>query len=160
MADGLRADSLSGGEHTATSGSAGRRARPLMEPLMIFSLEGEIESLREEQPWAEGDRNSRPLASEPDFRVLLATLRAGASLDEVDGGSRASMQLVDGRAELRAHGRRIELRAGEVAVVDAGQPWLLTAVVDCAVLLTLAWPGTHRADRPERARTRGLTTPA
>jgi hypothetical protein len=37
-----------------------------------------------------------------------------------------------------------------VAVVDAGRPWLLTAVADCAVLLMLAWPGTHSADRPDR----------
>ncbi len=107
---------------------------------MIFSLDNEVESLREEEPWLQGDRNSRTLARELDFKVLLSTLRAGASLDEQGGDARASIQLVDGEAELHAHGRRIELRRGEVAIVDAGAPWLLTATRDCALLLTLAWP--------------------
>lgn len=111
-----------------------------MEPLMIFALDNEVESLHEEEPWLQGDRNSRALARELDFRVLLATLRAGASLDEQGGDVRASIQLVDGEAELHAHGRRVELRRGEVAVVDAGAPWLLTATRDCALLLTLAAP--------------------
>jgi len=34
----------------------------------------------------------------------------------------------------------LRLRPSEVAVVDRGQPWLLHAESDCAVLLTLAWP--------------------
>jgi hypothetical protein len=30
--------------------------------------------------------------------------------------------------------------AGDVAVIDAGRPWLLGATSDSAVLMTLAWP--------------------
>jgi quercetin dioxygenase-like cupin family protein len=137
-------------DHEATSGSDDRRARRMMEPLMLFSVDNEVESLREEQPWIEGDRNSRTLAKEVDFRVLLSTLRSGASLDEADGDARASIEMIDGEAELRAHGRRVELRAGEVAVVDAGQPWALTATRDCALLLTLAWPRERQEDAGER----------
>lgn len=127
-------------ERENTSGSSERRTQSLMEPLMVFSLDNEVDSLRDEPPWLDGDRNSRTLAREADFRVLLSTLRAGASLDETDGNARASMHIVDGQARLLVRGRRIELHAGEVAVVDAGQPWVLTAVRDCALLLTLAWP--------------------
>lgn len=130
-----------------TSGSDTRESRPMMEPLMVFSLGDEIEALRSESPWNERDRNSRMLAKEVDFRVLLTVLRAGARLDEQDGDARASMQLLEGRAVLRLAGgsnaggdEEAELDPGDVATVDAGRPWELEARTDCALLLTLAWP--------------------
>jgi quercetin dioxygenase-like cupin family protein len=123
-----------------TSGTDSRGARPLMEGLMVFGLADEIRALRGESPYADGDRNSVTLAKEVDFRVLLSALRSGATLDEEDGDARASLQLIEGSATLRAGDEDVELAAGDIAVVDAGRPWFLTATSDCALLLTLAWP--------------------
>jgi quercetin dioxygenase-like cupin family protein len=124
----------------STSGTESRDARPLMEGLMIFGLRGEIEALRAEQPYQDGDRNAATLAKEVDFRVLLSVLRAGATIDEQDGDARASIHVLEGRASLRMEGEASDLEASDIAVVDAGRPWFLTAGSDCAVLLTLAWP--------------------
>jgi quercetin dioxygenase-like cupin family protein len=124
----------------STSGTESRGARPLMEGLMVFGLRAEIDGLRSEAPYTEGDRNAATLAKEVDFRLLLSVLRSGASLDEEDGDARASIQVLDGRAALRMEGETSELAEGDVAVIDAGRPWFLTAQTDCAVLLTLAWP--------------------
>jgi quercetin dioxygenase-like cupin family protein len=124
----------------STSGTESRDARPLMEGLMIFGLRDEIEGLRAEAPYAEGDRNAATLAKEVDFRVLLSVLRSGATLDEQDGDARASLQLIEGEATLRGDGEDSQMTAGDIAVIDAGRPWFLTAQSDCAVLLTLAWP--------------------
>ena len=66
----------------ATSGTDTRGSRPLMEDLMVFSLPAEIDALREEDEYKNGDRNSATLAKEVDFRVLLSVLRRGATLDE------------------------------------------------------------------------------
>lgn len=130
-----------------TSGSDSRGSRPMMEPLMVFTLGDEIERLRSEGPWTDGDRNSRMLAKDVDFRVLLSVLREGARLDEQDGDARASIHLLTGRAVLRLGGGSVldgteeaELAAGDVATVDAGRPWELRATAECALLLTLAWP--------------------
>ena len=124
----------------STSGTDEREARPMMERLLVYSLFDEISRLREEDPWQNGDRNSRTLAKEVDFRVMLSLLRDGAILHEQDGDARASLHLLEGRAALSLDADQAELEAGEVAVVDAGQPWRLTAHGECAVLLTLAWP--------------------
>lgn len=124
-----------------TSGTESRGARPLMEGLMIFGLGDEIAGLRAEDPYLDGDRNSVTLAKEVDFRVLLSALHTGATLDEQDGDARASLHILDGEAALRiGDGEAAQLSAGDIAVVDAGRPWSLTARSDCAVLLTLAWP--------------------
>lgn len=124
----------------ATSGTESRGSRELMEGLMVFGLHTEIEALRGEGPYQDGDRNSVTLAKEVDFRVLLSALRSGASLDEQDGDARASLQLLEGSARLRVGEQETEMAETDIAVIDAGRPWSLTATSDCALLLTLAWP--------------------
>lgn len=131
---------MTGSPYGSTSGTDERESRPLMERLMVFSLRDEIERLRSEEQWQSGDRNSRMLAKDVDFRVLLSVLRGGASIEEEDGDARVSLQVLDGRASLQLEGSEAELEAMEVAVVDAGQRWQLRAETDSALLLTLAWP--------------------
>lgn len=131
---------MTSGTYGTTSGTGTRDARPLMADMMVFSLQAEIDALREERPYAEGDRNSATLAKEVDFRVMLTVLRAQATLDEEDGDARASIHLIDGTAVLTVEGVDAELSAMDVAVIDAGKPWALRATSSCALLLTLAWP--------------------
>src|SRR3954453_15253624 len=135
----MRTD-MSSGSYGSTSGTDARGSRPLIEDLMVFSLSAEVESLREEDQYRNGDRNSATLAKEVDFRVLLSVLRPGATLDEQDGDARASLQLLDGSATLAVDGQESDLDAADVAVIDSGRPWLFRATSECALLLTLAWP--------------------
>jgi mannose-6-phosphate isomerase-like protein (cupin superfamily) len=107
---------------------------------MVFSLPAEIDALREEGQYKEGNRNSATLAKEVDFRVLLTVLRSGATLDEQDGDARASLHLLEGRAVLSVESEESDLSENDIAVIDAGRPWTLRATSDCALLLTLAWP--------------------
>lgn len=128
----------------STTGSDERAGRALMEDLMSFDLATEAAGLREEEQYTSGDRNSRTLAKDVDFRVLLSVLRPGAELDEQDGDARASIHVLEGRAVLRVQDEQADLKAWQVAVVDAGHPWTLRASSDCTVLLTLAWPRGRR----------------
>lgn len=123
-----------------TSGSDSRDARPLMDRVMAFSLRDEMDTLRSEDQWQDGDRNSRTLAKDVDFRVLLTVLHDGATIDEQDGDARCSVQLLEGEAELTVEGQTTKIAAGGLAVIDAAQRWDLRAKGDCAVLVTLAWP--------------------
>lgn len=124
----------------STSGTDQRAGRPLMERLMVFDPSEEILVLRGEAQWSDGDRNSRTLAKEVDFRVVLSVLHDGAELDEQHGDARASLQLLEGGAKLTVGRDETHLDAGQLAVIDAGEAWTLRADGDCAVLLTLAWP--------------------
>lgn len=136
-----------GGAYGSTSGSDDREPRPMIEPLMLFDVATEIERLRAEEQWAEGDRASKMLAKDVDFRVLLSVMRVGARLTEEDGDARVSIQMLDGGARLDVGRDEHKLPPGALAVVNAGTPWALTASGDCAVLLTLAWP--REKARPE-----------
>ena len=133
------------GSYGSPGGSDTRRPRTMIEPLMRFSLEVEADSLRLEPEYREGDRNSRTLAKETDLRVMLTVLREGAALDEQDGDARTTVQVIDGTATIEIDGAEAHLQPAEVAVIDRGEPWIIRADSDCALLLTIAWP-------PEKAR--------
>ena len=125
---------------TATSGSDERESRPLMDRLLVFSLVEEIQSLRNEPQWEENEVNSRTLAKADDFRTVISVMHTGAALDERQGDARTSIHVVEGSAELTVDEGTRALSTGDLAVVDAGFPWTLRAMRDCAVLLTIAWP--------------------
>ncbi len=130
-----------------TSGSPVREGRPLMEPLLVFDLPGEIARLRGEPTFEGKDRNSMTLAKESDFRVLLTVLRPGATIDEQDGEGRMSVQVLDGSTRLELEGGTADLGSGQVATVDAGNPWSLRAREDAAVLVTMAAPSRENIER-------------
>lgn len=131
---------MTSSSYGATSGTDTRGSRPLMEDLMVFSLPAEIDALREEDQYKNGDRNSATLAKEVDFRVLLTVLRSGATLDEQDGEARTSVTVLEGSATLSLEREESDLSEKDVAVIDAGNAWNLRATSDCAVLINLAWP--------------------
>jgi len=131
---------MTSGAYGSTTGTRERESRPLMDQLMVFSLSDEIEALRNEPQWADNEVNSRTLAKDIDFRVMLTVMHAEALIDEHNGDARASLQLLEGTAMVEVDEVPTELIVGKLAVVDAGRPWVLRATSDCAVLLTLAWP--------------------
>jgi len=136
----MTGDEMASGAYGSTTGTEEREGRPLMSGLLAFDLSAEAAALRDEEPYRDGDRNSRMLAKDVDFRVLLTVLRPDAELDEQNGDARASLQLLEGRALLSVQDEQTELGSWQMAVVDAGRPWTLRASADCTVLLTLAWP--------------------
>ena len=128
------------GAYGSTTGTDERDSRALMDRLLIFSLADEIASLRGESEWEQNEKNSRTLAKDVDFRAVLIVMHTGATLEEHHGDARASVQVIEGSAELNVDDQMTELASGQLAVVDSGQPWTLQSTSDCAVLLTLAWP--------------------
>ena len=128
------------GAYGSTTGTDERDPRALMDRLLVFSIDDEIASLRDESEWEENEKNTRTLAKDVDFRAILTVMHTGATIEEQDGDARASVQLFEGEAALQVNGESAQLRAGQIAVVDSGQAWVLRATQDCAVLITFAWP--------------------
>jgi quercetin dioxygenase-like cupin family protein len=123
-----------------TSGSEEREPRELRAALVVVGLAAELERLRGEAAYRDGDRNSVTLAKESDLRVLLAALRPGARIGEDDAHGRLSVLVLEGAALVSRDGEPFELLSGELAVLDAGLPWWVEAREETAVLLTMTWP--------------------
>ena len=128
------------GAYGSTTGTDERDSRALMDRLLVFSIEDEIEALRNEGEWEENEKNTRTLAKDVDFRAILTVMHAEATIEEQDGDARASVQLFEGEAELEVGSQATHLTTGQLAVIDSGEPWVLRATRDCAALITFAWP--------------------
>ena len=121
---------------------AHRRAHnpPMAEPFMAFDLAGEVDRLKAETTWSNG-QNARTLIKYDDLRVVLMALQAGARLPEHKTEGRISVHVLSGHVQLRASGQTFDLRGGGLLALDQGIPHDLEALDESAVLLTIAWPG-------------------
>ena len=123
-----------------TGGSDEREARPLSVPLSRFELVAETARLRDEQEFADGDRNGRTLAKAGAFRLVLVAFRSGARFDEQDQRGSLALQVLEGRVAVRVDAETVEIGVAEIAVVAPDQPWTAVALVDGVMLIHLAWP--------------------
>lgn len=127
-------------DDTTTRGGDEREPRPMSAPILRFELSIEGALLRAERPYIEGDRNARTLTKVDWFRLVLVTLRAGASLDEADQHGSVALQVLEGRLTVRVGDENTNVGEREVVVVAPGYRWTAVAVDDSLVLLHLAWP--------------------
>ena len=124
-----------------TSPSPARAAQRLTGPALRFDVIAELEGLRGEPAWERFDRNAKTLVKDGGIRVVLTTLRRGATLDEHRVTARALVQTV--RGHLRLHlaapdAAVLDLPAGHLAVLQPGITHRVEALEESAFLLTVA----------------------
>ena len=139
----------SGRRHDAvTSGTAVRPARPLLRPVVV-DLPMEADQLMSEPAWADGDRNSRTVATTDRMRIVLIALRTGATLGSELLDDTLSVQLLEGRLDIRIDGADVELSRGQLATVETPRAWEAAATSDSLVLLTSALNEDSQGEQPE-----------
>jgi quercetin dioxygenase-like cupin family protein len=128
-----------------TTGTPERPAQRLAAPVLTFDLPAELAQLRGEPAWARGDRNAKTLVKEPDFRLVLVALKAGARLEEHLAPGRISIQTLEGQLRLRVAGEEVVLPAGHLVSLERDVPHDVEAEGESAFLLTIAWAGGRAA---------------
>lgn len=123
-----------------TSGTDTREARTVSAGLSVHRIQAEVERLSREPEWSEGDRDSLTLAKAPDVRLVLSVLRPGARLGDEEAHGSLAVQALAGAIVVGRGEERVELKAGELAVLQAGATWSIEAREQSALLLTMAWP--------------------
>ncbi len=120
-------------------GTMQRPAHQIGGPLQIFDIAGELEGLRQEAAWRQGDRNAKTLIGEADLRIVLTVLKAGAQMREHRAPGPISVQALAGRLRLHATGETVELAPGQVLALGHNVPHDVEALEDSAFLLTIGW---------------------
>ena len=133
-----------------TGGSTERPARRVSASVTVFDLTAEIEALRHESSWQQGDRNAKTFIKEADVRVVLTTLKAGAVVKEHRVPGPATIQTLSGRISLRLPGQTVELSAGQLLALEGDLPHDVEAIEESAFLITIAWPAGPRGNDAER----------
>src|SRR5579859_1011717 len=112
---------------------------PMAALYLEFDLEREIGELLQERD-AAADHNAKTLIKYDDFRVVLTTLRARATIPSHQAQGRVSIHVVRGHMQLRAEGRTFDLKTGSLLALDRGVAHDVDALEDSAFLITVAMP--------------------
>jgi quercetin dioxygenase-like cupin family protein len=112
----------------------------LTAPLMNFNLVQEIAQLHDEEAWLRTGRNSKTLAKQPDFRIVLIALQKGGHLEEHSADARISIHTLSGHVKLQLPGQTVDLPDGHLLVLDRALEHDLEALEESAILLTISWP--------------------
>jgi len=126
-----------------TTGTSERAPQRLAAPVLAFDLAHEVARLHEQAAWQHGDRNAKTLVKEPDFRIVLITLRTGARMEEHRAAGRISVQTLVGHVRLHTAGTNVDLPVGRLVSLERDVPHPVEALEESAFLLTIAWQGEH-----------------
>lgn len=92
--------------------------------------------------WRDG-HTARTLVREEDIRIVYVAMKAGAVMKEHRADETAAIHGLEGHVRLRRSDHTVDLRAGQLLVLERGMEHEVEAVADSAFLLTLGWrPGS------------------
>ena len=109
-------------------------------------LDTEIARFRPAERESVSGRRAEILIKTDDLRVLLVTMREGASLAEHSAPGTITIQVVEGEMTVEAEGATYEMEAGSLISLAAGIRHSVNARTDGAFLLTIAWSTRTKDD--------------
>ncbi|GAC1324159.1 MAG: hypothetical protein NVSMB22_12650 [Chloroflexota bacterium] len=122
---------------SVTSAGPDNPARALSGPSLLFDIRAELDHVRRQKAYQDAGPSGRTLVKEPDLRIVLMALRNGARLEEHETSGPVSIQAIEGRLHVRLPDGGMELRGGQLLALEAGIAHDITALEDCAFLLTI-----------------------
>ena len=117
--------------------TAPREDRVLVGPAITFSINDEVNRLKQEPEWISGSRNSVTLVNTAHLSIVLTALHKNATLcgHEVDGP--ITLQVLSGAINFGVSGQPRTLEAGKVIALDKAIPHDIQALEDSELLLTV-----------------------
>ena len=107
-------------------------------PLQAFDLGTEVASLREEEAFREGRRNSITLRKGEGLNVVLLVMKEGDRLEEHAAPGPITLSVHEGRVRFSAAGESVEAAEGTVLACGAGVRHGVEALADAVCLLNVA----------------------
>jgi quercetin dioxygenase-like cupin family protein len=106
---------------------------------MLFDLNAEAASLGTQEDCSSENelRKTSMLVKYPELRIALVTMRAGATWDDHKTDARISVQPLRGQIKFKTSGSTVDLRAGQLLVLDPGMSHSVEAIEESAFLLTI-----------------------
>jgi len=113
------------------------KGRTLKTPMLNFSIDKEIAQLKKETAWINGDRNAVTLQKNSNLRVVLISLRKGATLHEHKVEGPITLFVLSGRMNFIAREEKIIVGNNEFIVLEKATPHDVEALEDTTFILTI-----------------------
>lgn len=105
----------------------------------IFDIATIEAEMRREDAYVREGHTARTLVREPDLRIVLVVMKAGARMAEHRAKDTASIHALAGHVRLRLPETVADLPAGRLLVLERGLLHDVEAVEESSFLLTLGW---------------------
>jgi len=105
--------------------------------LVAVDIRAEIARLKNEPAWASGDRHGSSLVKGDGINVALMVLKAGAKLQEHHTRAPITLQVIEGRINFVAGGKKQVVTAGTILALDRAIEHSVEAVEESALVLTV-----------------------
>jgi quercetin dioxygenase-like cupin family protein len=105
-------------------------------PFVFTDIEKYHRQLLEEEAWQKNDRNGITVFKTTGCTIVLTALHAAAEVPENEVKGITSIQLLQGKINVRINGENIPLKAMEIISIHAGIPHGISAEDDSLVLIT------------------------
>lgn len=105
----------------------------------LFDLNAEVAGLGAQENWPKQNepRITSMLVKHPELRIVLVTMLAGTTWDDHKTDARISVQPLHGQIKFKTPGSTVDLRAGQLLVLNPGVSHSVEAVEKSAFLLTI-----------------------
>ncbi|HVZ35103.1 MAG TPA: AraC family ligand binding domain-containing protein [Polyangiaceae bacterium] len=104
-----------------------------------FDLAAIDREMRGEPAYLREGHTARTLVREPDLRIVLLAMQAGAHLAEHRADETSSIQALRGQGRLRLPDKLVNLPSGHLLVLERGLRHDLEALEESTFLLTIGW---------------------
>jgi len=111
--------------------------RKIDAPLVSIDLPSFMEQIRKEKTWKDADRNAITVFKANGLRIVLIALRKGAEMIKHKTDGLISIQVLEGKMQLKTDERTVKLGSGQILALHEGIPHSLTAKKKTIFLLTL-----------------------
>ena len=104
---------------------------------VAVDIRAEIARLKGEPAWASGDRHGSSLVKGDGINVALMVLKAGAKLQEHHTRAPITLQVIEGRINFVAGGKKQVVTAGTILALDRAIEHSVEALEESAIVLTV-----------------------
>lgn len=111
--------------------------RKLKDTLLSFSLNDETDKLKKETAWINGDRGAITLQKNSNLRVVLISLRKGATLHEHKVDGPITLFVLSGKMSFIAGKKTVKVKTNELIVLEKAIPHDVKALEDTTFILTI-----------------------
>jgi len=120
-------------------------------PLLMFDIPTLLTQLKHEDLWRTGRRNAITLLKDHGLRVVLIVMRASTAIPSHQAESSLSVQVVEGRLQVRTDAEPVTLKKGQMLTLQARIRHEIEALEESSLLLTLAANQSHPAEHKDDA---------
>lgn len=111
--------------------------RKLKATLLSFSIDSETDKLKSENAWLNGDRNAVTLQKNSSIRVVLISLRKGATLHEHKVSGPITLFVLSGKINFIVGEEKVNAESNGLIVLEKAIPHDVQALEDTTFILTI-----------------------